>query len=147
MRDGTAEFLRRLRPYAQIDWQTVDDEPIPKPLRAAAAAAARRREGDRLLRKIESLPAGTHRVVLTIEGRRFSSEELAGYIERLANDGVTTTAWIIGGPLGLDPRVTALADLQLSLSPLTFPHQFVPLILLEQIYRAFRIIRNEPYHY
>lgn len=147
LQQGTMEFLRRLRPYADVVWETVDEEPIPKRLRAAEVAEAIRREGDRLLRKIDALPAGTYRIALAIDGRAFSSEELAAFIDQLSVSGVKACAWIVGGPLGLDPRIQSSADLRLSLSRLTFTHQFVPLILLEQLYRAYRIIRHEPYHY
>lgn len=146
VRRGVDEYLRRLRPYASVNWQVVAAEPVPKSLRSADMAAALRREGDRLLKHIDALPQGTHRVVLAIEGKSFTSEGLADYIRRQSLVS-GSMAWIIGGALGLDPRVAETAHLKFSLSTLTFTHQLAALILLEQLYRACRINANEPYHY
>lgn len=123
------------------------EEPLPRPLRPATAAATLAREGERLLKALDALGSGVRVVVLDVGGRSLSSEELAAYIDGLAVEGVPGIAWVIGGTLGLDGRVKERADLRLSLSALTFPHQLVPLLLLEQLYRAHRIIRGEPYHY
>ena len=144
---GLAEYEKRLSRYAQVEWIHVPEEPLPRRERQAEEAAVLAREGERLLRALERLPAASHVVALDVAGRPFSSEELAAYLESLAAGGTSTVAWVVGGTLGLDPRVKDRADLRLSLSRLTFPHQLVPLLLLEQFYRAFRIIRGEPYHH
>ena len=147
LREGIAAYQRRLEVFVRIEWRQFDEEPIPKKLRPADVKQAVAREGDRLLAALAGLPAGTHRIALALRGRAFTSEELAQYLEDLTLRGTSDVAWIVGGPLGLDPRVLEAADLRLSLSLLTFPHQLVPLILLEQLYRAFKILRREPYHY
>ncbi|MDO9574244.1 MAG: 23S rRNA (pseudouridine(1915)-N(3))-methyltransferase RlmH, partial [Candidatus Contubernalis sp.] len=84
--------------------------------------------------------------VLALEGKQLSSEQLAAKLEELALEGRSKIAFLIGGTLGLSPTVKKRADLLLSISPMTFPHQLTRLILLEQLYRAFRIIKGEPYH-
>lgn len=87
-----------------------------------------------------------HLIALAAEGRKMTSEELAFYLERLLIAGQAKVDFIIGGPSGLDEGIKKMADLCLSLSNLTFPHRMVRLILLEQLYRSFKIIRGEPYH-
>ncbi len=139
-RDGMEEYYRRLGPYARVQIITVSDQPLRGDGAAAASA-----EGERLLRELDRLaPALT--VALDIGGRSMSSPELAAFLERQAVSGASHICFVVGGTAGLSPAVLSRAGLRWSLSSLTFPHQMVPLIVLEQLYRAFRIIRNEPYH-
>ena len=100
-------------------------------------------EGADILR---ALPARSHVVALDLDGRQLSSEGLAAWFERRMVDGGSDIAFVIGGSAGLDPSVMTRADERLSLGPMTLPHQLARVVLLEQVYRAFRIMRGEPYH-
>lgn len=144
---GIAEMQKRLRRYVRLAWEQVADEPLPRKGRTQDAAQAIAREGERLLRALDKLPPGHRLIALAIEGRPLSSEELADYWAQQAVAGCDTLVFVIGGTLGLDPRVIRRADLLWSLSRATFPHTWVPLLVLEQLYRAARINRGEPYHY
>ena len=141
--EGAQEFTKRLRPYASVDLVAVEDDPLPGRLSPAAEATVRRREGERLLRHV---PPGWRLVALDVGGRMFTSEELARWLEQEKLAGHANFAFVIGGSLGLSEEILARADLRLSLSRLTFLHQMVPLLLLEQLYRACKISAGEPYH-
>lgn len=144
LREGTETYLKRLRPYARVEWTQVPDEPLPEPLHAAAAHRVRELEGERIL---AALPRQAYLVVLSRQGRQLTSEGLARHLAALGVGGTGVTAWVIGGTLGVAQAVMERANLLLSLSSLTFPHQMVPMLLAEQLYRAFRIQRGEPYHH
>lgn len=144
LQQGVAEYLRRLRVYARVELAEVGDEPVPDRAAAADLARLREREAERLLRAV---PAGDYLVALDAAGRSFSSEALAAWLTDRAVYSEPNLSFAIGGTTGLAPAVRDGAQLVLSLGPMTFPHQMVPLLLLEQIYRAFRIQRNEPYHW
>lgn len=144
LREAAQEYLRRLRPYARVRWDQLEAEPLPARLVPAEVEATLAREAARVLRV---LAPGEYVVALDRRGEMVDSEGLAARLADLGGRGVGRTAWVIGGPLGLHRSVLARADWRLSLSPLTFPHLLVPVILLEQLYRAFRILRGEPYHY
>lgn len=138
-RAAAEEYLKRLRPYADVRVVEVPDQDLAK-----GVERARQAEADGLLR---ALPDGAHVVVLDVRGRQRSSEDLAARLEELALAGRSSVAFVIGGTAGLDERVLARADETLSLSAMTLPHQLARVVLLEQVYRAFRIIRGEPYHW
>lgn len=144
LRAAAEEYLKRLRPYARVRWDQVDNEPFPVRMVAAEVEAVLLREAERVRRL---LAPGDYVVALDRAGEMVTSEELAADIARLAAGGTGRIAWVIGGPLGLHDSLLRRADRRLSLSPLTFPHQLVPVILLEQLYRAFKIQRGEPYHW
>lgn len=144
LRAAAEEYLRRLRSYATVRWDQVEAEGVPARLVPAEVDAVLAREAERLLR---ALHPAERVVALDRAGEPCSSEELADRLAAWAARGDSRIAWIVGGPLGLHDQVLARADWRLSLSRLTFPHQLVPVILLEQLYRAFRIQRGEPYHY
>lgn len=132
------EYLKRLRPYATMDVVEVADRDIAAdPGRAMAA------EGADLLRAI---PDGSYVVVLDLAGRESTSEALSAQIAELMVRGRSDVTFVVGGSAGLAPAVLARADDRLSLSRMTLPHQLARVVLLEQVYRAFRIMRNEPYH-
>lgn len=137
-REAADEYLKRLRPYARVTVIEVPDRDVSADEDRALAA-----EADTVLRAI---PDGALVVALDIAGEARSSEELARWLERHGVDGRSSLAFVVGGAGGLHARVLARADEHLSLGPLTFPHQFARVVLLEQLYRAFRIIRGEPYH-
>lgn len=143
LKDAVDEYLKRLRPYASVDVVEVADEPIPQKASEAEEAGVLRREGERIL---GALRQGTYVICLDIPGNQLSSEEFSRLLDDLALRGRSDVTFIIGGSLGLAPEVLAQADMRLSLSKMTFPHQIVRVILLEQIYRAFKISRGEMYH-
>lgn len=138
-----AEYLKRLGAYAKVNVREVADV---DPARAGGEAAAVAREGEAILAAVAALPERTHTVLLAIEGRQRSSEAFAARLEELAVGGVSDVAFIIGGSCGVSDAVRAAADETLSFGPVTLPHNLARVVLLEQLYRAFRIIRHEPYH-
>lgn len=132
------EYLKRLGPFARTEVLEVPDRDVSRQEDTAVA-----REGDDLLR---ALPEGAYVVALDSSGKERTSEELAAWLEQRMLGGVSHIAFVVGGAAGLDRRVVERADESLSLSAMTFPHQMARVILLEQLYRAFKIIRGEPYH-
>lgn len=142
-RDAIAEFEKRLSKYCKLEIVEVADEKTPDNASAAQELQIKAKEGDRILSSIKD---DMHVIALAIEGKQLSSTELADKIDKLGISGRSSIAFVIGGSLGLDERVLKRADFKLSFSPMTFPHQLMRVILLEQIYRAYRIIAGEPYH-
>lgn len=142
-RDAIAEFEKRLSKYCKLEIVEVADEKTPDNASAAQELQIKAKEGDRILSTIKD---DMHVIALAIEGKQLSSTELADKIDKLGISGRSSIAFVIGGSLGLDERVLKRADFKLSFSPMTFPHQLMRVILLEQIYRAYRIIAGEPYH-
>jgi len=143
--DGVAEYSRRLKPYARLELVEIPEARVPENASPAEEAKAMAEEAgmiqDRLPERGESLV-----IALDRQGKALDSLELAGLVERQVLDGRKEVDWIIGGPLGLGTQITKRADLVVSFSRLTFPHQMMRLILLEQIYRIFRIMHRQPYH-
>ena len=142
-RDAVEEYKKRLGRYCRIGEVEVQDEKTPDAAGEAEMLRIKEKEGRRLLEKISD---GAYVIALAIEGKSFTSEGLASELESLAVNGVSHIQFIIGGSLGLSPEVLSRADLLLSFSKMTFPHQLMRVILAEQLYRSYRIIRNEPYH-
>jgi len=140
---GIDEYVKRLGSYAKIDLVEVADEKAPEQLSEAEMDIVKRKEGERILAKIND---GVHVIALAIDGKMKSSEELAENIESLMTYGTSKIAFIIGGSLGLHEDVLKRADDKLSFGKMTLPHQLMKLVLVEQIYRSFRIIKGEPYH-
>lgn len=140
---GIDEFLKRLTAYAKMEIIEVPDEKAPEQLSDLEMEQVKQKEGEKILSKISP---DTYVIALAIEGKMKSSEELADSLDKLATYGKSKIAFVIGGSLGLSNEVLQRADEKLSFSKMTFPHQMMKLILLEQIYRAFRINRGEPYH-
>ena len=143
LRELIAEYAKRLGGYCKFEIVEVDEEKAPESLSPAQQAEVKATEGRAILKKIAP---GDYVVVLAIEGQTLASEALAATLETVSVGGRSTIDWIIGGSLGLSPEVLARANLRLSLSRLTFPHQLVRLMIAEQLYRAFKILRGEPYH-
>lgn len=141
--DGIREYLKRLTPYARVEVQEVADESCPENLSAAEEAQLKEREGAKLFRLIREQ---TYLIALDSHGKMYDSEEMANVISNLTISGRSDITFAIGGSLGLAPTLLKRADLVLSFSKLTFPHQLMRLILMEQLYRWFKIIRKEPYH-
>jgi len=140
---GIDEYLKRLSTYAKVDVIELPDEKAPENLREIEMEQVKDKEGERILAKIND---DTHVIALAIEGKMKSSEQLAKDLDQLATYGKSKIAFIIGGSLGLSKQVMNRANDTLSFSKMTFPHQLMRLILLEQVYRAYRINRGEPYH-
>lgn len=143
LKQGIAEYTKRLSAYAKIEEIELADEKAPENLSENDMLIVKQKEGERILAKIAP---DTHVIALAIEGSMKTSEQLAANLDRLATYGKSKVAFVIGGSLGLSEDVMKRANETLSFSKMTFPHQLMRLILVEQIYRAFRINRNEPYH-
>jgi 23S rRNA (pseudouridine1915-N3)-methyltransferase len=137
-RSAADEYVKRLRPYATLELVEVADRDLGQGVERATGA-----EGADLLRAIAP---DSHVVALDLEGAPISSEGLARRIEALMLEGSSDVTFVIGGSAGLAPEVLARADERMSLSAMTLPHQLCRVVLLEQLYRSFRIMRNEPYH-
>jgi 23S rRNA (pseudouridine1915-N3)-methyltransferase len=140
---GIDEYLKRLSIYAKVEILEIADEKAPEELSMAEMEQVKKKEGEKLLAKLSQ---ETYVIALAIDGKMKSSEELADTLDKLATYGKSKIAFVIGGSLGLSNEVLKRADEKLSFSKMTFPHQLMRLILLEQVYRSFRINRNEPYH-
>lgn len=140
---GIDEYVKRLGPYAKIDIVEVADEKAPENLSDQEMHLVKKAEGDRLLAKI---PQDAHVIAMAIEGKLISSEDLAKNLDQLATYGKSKVAFVIGGSLGLSDEVMKRANEKISFGRITYPHQLMKLVLVEQIYRAFRINRGEPYH-
>ncbi len=137
------EYAKRLGRYCRLELIEVPDEKTPDGASEGLELQIKEKEGERILQK---LPDGAFVVALAIDGKMLDSEELAGQMERWNVGGISHVVFLIGGSLGLAPTVLKGADYQLSFSKMTFPHQLMRVILLEQIYRSFRIRNHEPYH-
>lgn len=141
--DACREYAKRLTRYADVETVEVADEKAPEELSEALRDKVRSAEGARLLSHI----ADTEYVVaLAIDGKSMDSAAFASTLDTLMQSGKSDIVFVIGGSLGLSKSVLARADMRWSFSQLTFPHQLFRVMLLEQLYRAFRILRNEPYH-
>lgn len=143
LKQGIEEYLKRLSTYAKFDVTEVADEKAPENMSEAEMQEVKRKEGERILSKVGQ---DTYVVTLEIDGKMLTSEQLAAKMDELATYGKSKIAFVIGGSLGISEAVQKRGDLALSFSKLTFPHQMMRLILLEQVYRGFRIMRGEPYH-
>ncbi len=141
--DAIREYVKRLGKYCDLKIIEVKDEKAPENMSEAMEEQVKEKEGDRILK---SLRDDMHVIALAIDGKQLSSEELAEKIDRSGINGISHIAFIIGGSLGLSDAVLNRADFKLSFSKMTFPHQLMRVVLLEQVYRGFRIIRGEPYH-
>ena len=141
---GIAEFLKRLTPFAQVEIREIHEEKMPDSPSEAEKAQVLEREGEKLLRLV---PEGSYLFVLDVYGKELSSEELAEKIAELSLHGKSNITFLIGGAFGLSEEVRRRADMRLSFSRMTFTHQMVRLLLVEQIYRAFKINRGEKYHW
>ena len=140
---GIEEYAKRLSSYAKIEFVEVPDEKAPENLSDSDMEIVKRKEGERILAKISD---GTHVVALALDGKMKTSEEMAAGIDTLMTYGKSKVAFVSGGSLGLHADVLRRADEKLCFGKMTLPHQLMKLVLVEQIYRSFRIIKGEPYH-
>ncbi|WP_029265826.1 23S rRNA (pseudouridine(1915)-N(3))-methyltransferase RlmH [Virgibacillus alimentarius] len=143
IKQGIAEFEKRLRPYCKLTMDEVNDEQAPEQMSEKELLQVKQKEGERILSKIKP---NQYVIVLDIKGANWSSEQLAKEMDELSIHGKSQISFVIGGSNGLSDEVLHRADQKLSFSKMTFPHQLMKLILLEQIYRSFKIQKNEPYH-
>lgn len=141
--NAIGEYSKRLSRYCRLEVIQVADEKTPDKAGEALERQIKEKEGLRILSNIKE---GAFVIALAVEGRMLSSEEMAARIQKLGVDGVSQIVFVIGGSLGLSEQVMKRADFALSFSRMTFPHQMMRVILLEQIYRSFRINSGEPYH-
>ena len=141
--DAIKEYSKRLSRYCKLEILQVADEKTPEGASEAVELQIKEKEGQRILSLIRD---DAYVIALAIEGKMLDSVELSKKIESLGISGTSHIAFVIGGSLGLAPAVMKRADYALSFSKMTFPHQLMRVILLEQIYRSYRIINHEPYH-
>ena len=144
LRDGVAEFVKRMRPYGGITITELNESKIGDKPSDADRKQVVDEEGERLLK---SVPKNAYTVLLDVYGKTMSSEDLAKTVAKLEVDGISDMAFIIGGAFGVSEALRKSVNYKLSFSPMTFTHQMVRLLLVEQIYRASKINRNEPYHW
>jgi len=142
-REAAAEYLKRLASYAKAEIIETAEERSAESPSAAEINQCLAKEGERILKY---LPENWYVIPLVIDGRTLSSPDLAGLLGSLGLEGRSQVAFVIGGSYGLAPEVRQRGDCLLSFSALTFPHQLMRIILLEQVYRGFKILRGEPYH-
>lgn len=141
--EAIGEYAKRLGRYCRLEIVQVPDEKTPDRASEAEENQIKRREGEKILAQIKD---GSYVIALAIEGKMLDSEELAGKINQLGISGQSQITFLIGGSLGLSEEVLRRADYLLSFSKMTFPHQLMRVVLLEQVYRSYRIIAGEPYH-
>jgi len=140
---GIDEYVKRLGGYAKIDLIEVADEKAPEQLSDAEMEIVKKKEGERILAKIST---DTYVIALAINGKMKTSEQMAADLESLMTYGKSKIVFVIGGSLGLHEDVLKRADEQQSFGKMTLPHQLMKLVLVEQVYRSFRIMKGEPYH-
>ncbi len=142
-REAVQEYSKRMKPYADLQIVEVAEQRIPENPSALEIEQALQKEGEQIAKLI---PLGSYVIPLAIAGERLSSEELSGFIDRLLVEGKSKIVFIIGSSYGISPEILEKGDFLLSFSPMTFPHQMMRVILLEQIYRSMKISKHEPYH-
>ncbi|MDQ0090897.1 23S rRNA (pseudouridine1915-N3)-methyltransferase [Paenibacillus anaericanus] len=140
---GIAEYAKRLTPYIKFQVVEVPDEKAPETMSEAEVLAVKAREGERILAHVKS---EAHVIALAIDGKLWSSEELAAELDKLGTYGTSHVVFIIGGSHGLADEVMCRAQQRMSFGRMTLPHQLMRLVLTEQVYRAVKINRGEPYH-
>lgn len=143
LKDAIAEYSKRLSKYCKLEIIEVADEKTPDNASETVEAMIRDKEGERILKNVKD---DAYVITLEIKGKLLTSEELADKINTLGIQGKSHICFIIGGSIGLGEEVLKRSDYALSFSKMTFPHQLMRVILLEQVYRSYRIISGEPYH-
>ena len=143
LRDAIAEYSKRLNKYCKLEIIEVADEKTPDNASEVVEDSIRSKEAERILKYVKD---DAYIITLEIGGNQLSSEELADKIDKLGVQGTSHIVFIIGGSIGLGKEVLNKSNYALSFSKMTFPHQLMRVILLEQVYRSYRIISNEPYH-
>jgi 23S rRNA (pseudouridine1915-N3)-methyltransferase len=142
-KDAIAEYSKRLSRYCKLEIVEVADEKTPDNASDVVETQIKQKEAERILKYIRD---DAYCIALAIEGKKYNSVDFARHIEKLGVTGRSNITFVIGGSLGLHESVLKRADEKISFSDMTFPHQLMRVVLLEQIYRGYRIINNEPYH-
>ncbi|MBQ3782375.1 MAG: 23S rRNA (pseudouridine(1915)-N(3))-methyltransferase RlmH [Lachnospiraceae bacterium] len=142
-RDGIAEYSKRLSKYCKLEIVEVDDEKTPDRASEVEELQIKEKEGARMEKYLKK---DAYKIALAIEGDMLDSVQLSKKIDKLGISGCSHIIFVIGGSLGIAPSIMNQMDYKLSFSKMTFPHQLMRMVLLEQIYRSYRIISNEPYH-
>ena len=142
-RDACSEYVKRLGAFCKFRLVEVAEERLPDNPSSAQISATIEAEGKRIL---DQIPKDSAVIPLCIEGKELDSPALAAKMQKIALDGTSHIVFVIGGSWGLSEAVKSRGNFRLSMSPMTFPHQLMRVILAEQIYRCFRIINGEPYH-
>ena len=137
------EYSKRLSKYVKLDIIEVPDEKAPETLSPAEEEIVKKNEGERILKNIKD---GAYVIALAIDGTMMKSEEFSEFLNERMVRGAGHIVFVIGGSLGLSDEILSRSDYRLSFSKMTFPHQMMRVILLEQFYRAMKIMKNEPYH-
>jgi len=143
LKEGINEYSKRLSRFCELQIIEVEDEQAPENLSASQEKQVKKREAERIMNKVKE---GSVLIVLDLKGKKLSSEEFSDKLNSFFISGKSHLTFVIGGSLGLDEELVQKADFRLCLSDMTFPHQLARLILLEQIFRAFKILNNETYH-
>lgn len=143
LKDAISEYTKRISRFADIEIVEVEDEHAPESLSPAQEAQVKQKEAERLLKRVKE---NSYIILLDLAGEQADSETFSSKIESVMLSGNSHITFIIGGSLGLDKSLINAAGYRLCLSKMTFPHQLARLILLEQIYRAFKIMNGETYH-
>lgn len=143
LQDAIEEYRKRLSKYCKLEIIEVADEKVPEQVGSAMEDVIRNKEAERLLKYIKS---DAYVITLEIQGKMLTSEEMADQIEQLGIQGKSQICFVIGGSIGLGREIRKRADYALSFSKMTFPHPLMRVILLEQVYRSYRIMKGEPYH-
>ena len=143
LKDGIKEYAKRISAYADIEMIEVMDERIPDKASLAEEMLVKAKEGRKILDKVKQ---DDYMILLDVSGKEMDSVAFSKHIEKCMIDGKSTIVFVIGGSLGHGEEILSRAQLRLSFSPMTFPHQLIRLILIEQVYRAFKIMKNETYH-
>ncbi|KJU71748.1 23S rRNA (pseudouridine(1915)-N(3))-methyltransferase RlmH [Clostridium baratii] len=143
LKQAIDEYSKRLSRYCKLDIIELQDEKTPDNASEKEEAQIKEKEGRAILSKIKD---NAYVVAMDLKGKQLTSEELSSFVERCGVTGNSNIVFVIGGSLGLSDEVIKRADYKLCFSKMTFPHQLFRVMLLEQVYRAFRIMKNEPYH-
>jgi len=143
LKAGIAEYVKRMKPYTSVNMIEVNDESAPNAVSAKDIEQIKDKEGKRIIKK---LPDRARIVALDLRGKQMTSKQFAGKVKETMTYGTSHITFIIGGSYGLSKEVLQKTQGKISFGKMTYPHQLMRLILVEQIYRAFKIIRNEPYH-
>lgn len=143
LKDAIAEYSKRLSKYCKLEIIEVADEKTPDNASEVVEDSIRSKEAERILKYVKD---DAYVITLEINGKQLTSEELADKVEKLGVQGTSHIIFIIGGSIGLGKEVLQKSNYALSFSKMTFPHQLMRVVLLEQIYRSYRIINGEPYH-
>ncbi|NLP14158.1 MAG: 23S rRNA (pseudouridine(1915)-N(3))-methyltransferase RlmH [Clostridium sp.] len=143
LKEGINEYSKRLSRFCELEIIEVNDEQAPDSLSSMQEEQAKKKEAERVIKRLKP---GTVLIILDVRGVKVSSPDLANKLNSYFISGKSHITFVIGGSLGIDKELLGMADLRLSLSDMTFPHQLTRLILLEQVFRAFKIINGETYH-